>query len=228
MSRAVKIGVAVVVQAIIAWLASVAYDRGLTIKDLKLERLLGLLHTECGLLPASEFVIVSRNVVLEDGTTPAAVLVKDGKIKHVVSYARTSPSADNLRQAAALSLGRSQILDFGDLVVAPGLIDTHVHMNEPGRVRWEGMRTATRAAAAGGITTVIDMPLNSWPTTTTPAFLRDKIKCAKGKIWVDVGFWEAWSREMLPTILYWRRWCGKVPWASKSSWRPQALTTSKM
>jgi allantoinase len=76
-----------------------------------------------------------------------------------------------------------------DEVLLPGLVDTHVHVNEPGRTEWEGFDTATRAAAAGGVTTIIDMPLNSIPPTTTVAALREKQQCARPQVHVDVGFW---------------------------------------
>lgn len=79
--------------------------------------------------------------------------------------------------------------DFGDSVASPGVIDAHVHVNEPGRTEWEGFDTATRAAAAGGVTTIVDMPLNSSPVTTTPAALGQKRAAAAGKCWVDVGFY---------------------------------------
>jgi allantoinase len=81
------------------------------------------------------------------------------------------------------------VVDVGDRVVLPGLVDTHVHINEPGRTEWEGFETATRAAAAGGITTVVDMPLNSTPVTTSPAALAAKQAAAQGKLWVDCGFY---------------------------------------
>ena len=71
----------------------------------------------------------------------------------------------------------------------PGLVDTHVHINEPGRTDWEGFATATRAAAAGGVTTLVDMPLNSIPPTTTVAGLNEKLAAANGQCFVDVGFW---------------------------------------
>jgi allantoinase len=74
-------------------------------------------------------------------------------------------------------------------VLLPGLVDTHVHVNEPGRTEWEGFATATRAAAAGGVTTIVDMPLNSVPPTTTAANLRVKQDVARDQIAVDVGFW---------------------------------------
>ena len=82
----------------------------------------------------------------------------------------------------------SQVLDVGALVVIPGLVDTHVHVNEPGRTEWEGFATATRAAAAGGVTTLLDMPLNSIPATTKAPALEKKRKAANGQCHVDVGF----------------------------------------
>jgi allantoinase len=79
--------------------------------------------------------------------------------------------------------------DFGELVLLPGFVDSHVHVNEPGRTEWEGFRTATRAAAAGGITTIVDMPLNSVPATTSVAGLREKLRAADGQLSIDVAFW---------------------------------------
>jgi allantoinase len=80
-------------------------------------------------------------------------------------------------------------LDFGDLMVLPGLVDSHVHVNEPGRTEWEGFATATRAAAAGGTTTIVDMPLNSVPPTITLEALEEKRAAAGPQIEVDVAFW---------------------------------------
>src|SRR6267154_4441846 len=82
-----------------------------------------------------------------------------------------------------------QVRDFGDSAILPGLVDTHVHINEPGRTEWEGFRTATRAAAAGGYTTLVDMPLNNLPETTTVENLRAKEAAARGQCMVDYGFW---------------------------------------
>src|SRR4029079_16803393 len=79
--------------------------------------------------------------------------------------------------------------DYGDLVISPGIVDTHVHVNEPGRTEWEGFDTATRAAAAGGVTTIVDMPLNSVPATTDVAALEAKRSAARGRVHVDVAFW---------------------------------------
>jgi allantoinase len=85
--------------------------------------------------------------------------------------------------------GDANVVDAGDHVVMPGVVDTHVHVNEPGRTDWEGFETATRAAAAGGVTTIVDMPLNSIPATTTVDALHEKVTAARGKCAVDVGFW---------------------------------------
>src|SRR5688572_1022569 len=94
--------------------------------------------------------IRSSRVLLPSGLTAATVVVRNGRIDEIA--AGPSTTAD---------------IDAGDLVVMPGLVDTHVHVNEPGRTEWEGFASATRAAAAGGVTTVIDMPLNSIPAATT-------------------------------------------------------------
>lgn len=118
-------------------------------------------------------IIRSRRVVLPDGMRAAAIRVDRGRIAEI-----DPPSA-----------GSAEVIDAGSMVVMPGLIDTHVHINEPGRTEWEGFETATRAAAAGGITTVIDMPLNSIPSTTTVAALDAKRRAAEGRCHVDVGFW---------------------------------------
>lgn len=121
------------------------------------------------------FALASRRVVLPDGVRPAVVLVDDGRIADIVP--RQSVTADSPTE------------DVGDLVIAPGLVDAHVHINEPGRTEWEGFETATRAAAAGGVTTLVDMPLNSSPVTTTVAALEAKRAAAAGKCAVDVGFY---------------------------------------
>ena len=123
-----------------------------------------------------ELVLRSTRVITPEGTRPATVAVAGGKITAVLPYEIDVPSGARLE-------------DFGDDVLLPGLVDTHVHVNDPGRTEWEGFWTATRAAAAGGITTLVDMPLNSLPPTTTVDHLHTKQKVAADKAHIDVGFW---------------------------------------
>jgi allantoinase len=120
-------------------------------------------------------VFRSRRVVTPEGVRPASVHVRDGVITAVEDREWARAGADGL--------------DFADAVLMPGVVDSHVHINEPGRTEWEGFETATRAAAAGGVTTVGDMPLNSVPATTTASAVADKSDAAKGKAAVDYVFW---------------------------------------
>jgi allantoinase len=111
----------------------------------------------------------SRHVVLPDGVRPASIEIQDGRITAIGSF--------------------PAVVDAGDKYILPGMVDTHVHINEPGRTEWEGFQTATRAAAAGGYTTLVDMPLNNLPETTTVENLRTKESAARGRCIVDYGFW---------------------------------------
>src|SRR5216117_3777829 len=115
--------------------------------------------------------IHSNRVVTPTGIIEATVTIKNGLIEEIVQG-----KIDNA-------------IDIGEKVLMPGVIDPHVHINEPGRTEWEGFNTATRAAAAGGITTLIDMPLNSSPVTTVPLALTRKLAAANGQLWVDAGFY---------------------------------------
>lgn len=139
---------------------------------------------------SQEFIIRSRQIVTPQGMRSAAIHVRDGTISAVLAH---DENPTNL-----------PVEDEADLVVMPGLVDTHVHINEPGRTAWEGFETATRAAAAGGITTLVDMPLNSSPVTTTVEAFRSKLSAAEGKLWVDCGFYGGVvpgnSRQVLPLI----------------------------
>ena len=107
-----------------------------------------------------DLVVRSRRAVLPEGTRPAAVAVSGAAIAAIADYGEL--------------LEASQDVDLGELALLPGLVDTHVHVNEPGRTDWEGFETATRAAAAGGVTTICDMPLNSLPPTVSVAALAEK------------------------------------------------------
>jgi allantoinase len=129
-------------------------------------------------MPEPEFdrAFVAARAVLDGAERPCTVAVRDGRVAAVLA-----PDAPFVaRETVRLADGE---------VLLPGLVDTHVHLNEPGRTEWEGFDTGTRAAAAGGVTTVIDMPLNSVPPTTTVAGLERKRECAAAQAHVDVGFW---------------------------------------
>ena len=117
--------------------------------------------------------IAGERIVRPEGVAPGTVLFAGEAIQAIVPERLAGPD----------------ILDAGALAVAPGLVDSHVHVNEPGRTEWEGFATATRAAAAGGVTAIVDMPLNSSPVTTTPAALDAKIAASEGQRTIDVGFW---------------------------------------
>ncbi|HSS48183.1 MAG TPA: allantoinase AllB [Thermoanaerobaculia bacterium] len=124
------------------------------------------------LLP--DLILRGRRVVTPEGVRPATIYVRGGRIERVgPDEAPAGPP----------------VIDCGDSVLMPGIVDTHVHVNEPGRTEWEGFETATRAAAAGCVTTLVDMPLNSIPATTTREALRAKVTAAEGKLRVDVGLW---------------------------------------
>ena len=145
--------------------------------------------------------IISNRTITPDGTKRAAVLIKDGKIVDVVKE---------------LPQGDFPFTDVGDNVLMPGIVDPHVHINEPGRTDWEGFDTATKAAIAGGITSLVDMPLNSSPVTTTVRAFDEKIKAATGndlmetvrpgfgKLHSNCGFWGGIvpgnEKEIVPLI----------------------------
>ncbi len=123
---------------------------------------------------SGEFVVRARRVVLPEGERPAAVHVRDGVITAVTGFD---------------DAGDQPVTLADDEVLLPGLVDSHVHVNEPGRTEWEGFASATRAAAAGGITTIVDMPLNSIPPTVDVDALHVKRTAAEGQVSVDVAFW---------------------------------------
>lgn len=118
--------------------------------------------------------ISSNRIVAGDAILPGAVLVDDGIITDIVPLS-----------AIPLKYTRE---DCGDFVIMPGLVDTHVHINEPGRTEWEGFETATRSACAGGVTSLVEMPLNASPVTTTREAFQKKLDASNGKLMVDCGF----------------------------------------
>jgi allantoinase len=120
-----------------------------------------------------DYWLQSSRVVLPQGVRHAALRILDGRIAEVLPAA--PPGV--------------RVTELGQRVLSPGLVDCHVHINEPGRTEWEGFETATRAAAAGGVTTLVDMPLNSLPVTTTRDALQQKLEACRGQCFVDVGFW---------------------------------------
>jgi allantoinase len=125
-----------------------------------------------------DLIVRGNRVVTSDSNgepAPAAIHIHHGVITAIAQFTEL-PAGCPIHEA-------------GDLIVMPGIVDTHVHINEPGRTEWEGFTTATRAAAAGGVTTLIEMPLNSIPATTNASAFREKLASAAGKLWVDTGFW---------------------------------------
>jgi allantoinase len=119
---------------------------------------------------------LAKRIVTPSGIQAGALLVENGRIRAICAAAEVPADA--------------VVYDCGNAALLPGLVDSHVHINEPGRTEWEGFRTATRAAAAGGYTTLVDMPLNCLPETTTVAALEEKRKAAKGQCLVD---WISWG-----------------------------------
>jgi allantoinase len=121
----------------------------------------------------TSWYLASKNVCADGKLEPRWIEIEGGKIRSVLERPP----------------GKGRIEDVGDLAVLPGVVDSHVHVNEPGRTEWEGFETATQAAAAGGATTLVDMPLNCIPVTVSAAALKEKLGAVRGKLAVDVGFW---------------------------------------
>jgi allantoinase len=123
----------------------------------------------------SELAIHSKRVIVENGPIEATVFISNGKIQDVI---------DGLPQNY-----RGKLIDVGNDIIMAGIIDPHVHINEPGRTEWEGFETATKAAIAGGITALIEMPLNASPVTTTAKAFDAKVGATQNKLYTNCGFW---------------------------------------
>lgn len=134
-------------------------------------------------MDGGSFAIRSRRVTTPEGLRPAAVVVRGGRIARVEAWE---------------AVPDEEVLDAGDSVLMPGVVDLHVHADDPGRAEWEGFEHATRAAAAGGVTAFVDMPLNSVPPTTSRAGLAAKRAAADGRLAVDVGLWGGLVPENAP------------------------------
>jgi allantoinase len=130
------------------------------------------------MMPAISVAIHSKRMLLPEGVREATLLIDNGLITRAAPGPPGPAIADNV-----------DCIDVGDRIVMPGLIDPHVHINEPGRTDWEGFDTATRAAIAGGFTLLVDMPLNSSPVTTTSAAFDQKLAAAAGQLHCDCGYW---------------------------------------
>jgi allantoinase len=153
--------------------------------------------------PADETIVVlvsTRAVLLlpDDSLvlSPATILVSPTTGKIVSIFSAVLP-------AAAFDSSVTYF-DYSPRILLPGLVDAHVHLNEPGRTEWEGFDTGTKAAAAGGVTTVVDMPLNAIPPTTTLAGFQQKLAASHGRCWVDVAFYGGMipgnAHELLPLV----------------------------
>ena len=127
----------------------------------------------------------STQVVIDGKLQPAQIVIENGKFTQINKYKTTQDFP---------------VEDLGDLVIMPGLVDTHVHINEPGRTEWEGFNTGTQSAAAGGITCVVDMPLNCTPVTTNVDALQQKMAALDNKLWIDCGFWGGVIPESLDDL----------------------------
>ncbi|KAK0578188.1 hypothetical protein LWI29_006498 [Acer saccharum] len=133
---------------------------------------------KCSLLPYNHYWLTSKRIVTPQGVISGAVEVKGGNVVSIVS------EGDWRKKSKT-----GQVFDYGEDVIMPGLIDVHAHLDDPGRTEWEGYPSGTKAAAAGGVTTLIDMPLNSYPCTVSAETLKLKLAAAEKRIYVNVGFW---------------------------------------
>jgi hypothetical protein len=133
----------------------------------------------CGHLRTRNVLLISENIVFPDGVAPGAIHMKRHHIHKIYRHNSEAVRQSEITKASRVieSLG-GRVMDVGSLVISPGVVDIHTHLNEPGRYDWEGIGMGTSAAAAGGVTTIVDMPINSYPAITTAESLRHKVRRA--------------------------------------------------
>lgn len=148
--------------------------------------------TPCGHLDRRHVLLVSQNIVFPEGVAPGALLLKRGVITRTIRAVDAAGVAARAEAARTADTLGAHIVDVGDLLVSPGVVDLHMHMDEPGRMAWEGLRTGTRAAAAGGVTTLVDMPLNCKPAITSLALMNRKLS----RVWVRLGCLRPWPQNI--------------------------------
>lgn len=154
-----------------------------------------------------DLIIKNGTVILENEARVVDIAVKGGKIA-----------------AIGQDLGDAkEVMDASGLVVSPGMVDAHTHISEPGRSHWEGYETGTRAAAKGGITTMIEMPLNQLPATVDRASIELKFDAAKGKLTIDAAQLGGWCLTTSTGCMSWMKWALS---ASNASLRPVAIAVS--
>lgn len=142
---------------------------------------------QCGLMQSKEYIILSERIVGSRGIVAGGIHVRGGMIAG--TFLGRGGMNESYVVKNLVGSKKIDVFNYGDSVVGPGFIDVHVHMNDPGRPEWETMHQATQAAAAGGVTMVVDMPLNSVPVTTTKSRLKEKIRIGASSSYVQVGFW---------------------------------------
>ncbi len=146
-------------------------------------------------LPDAPRALAARRVFIDGAFRSALVRIEGGRIAAIEDY-----DADDAAHASVDPAWSDVTLLPDHLTLLPGLVDSHVHLNEPGRTDWEGFETGTAAAAAGGVTTIVDMPLNSVPVTTTPEALSQKRAATVGKLAVDIAYWGGAVPENLGSL----------------------------
>jgi allantoinase len=162
----------------------------------------------CGHLDTRHTLLISDNIVFPDVMGPGAIHIKRKTIQRMVRR-EESPLAIKELADTVRNLG-GEVVDFGNALLSPGVIDIHAHLNEPGRLEWEGITTGTMAAAAGGITTLVDMPINCKPAITSTDLMQKKTR----RVWVRDNI-----LLIIPNEMFWFTAC-----SHKSVWECSCVT----